>query len=50
MRAEGFIPLATEWWHFDAPDWERFPVMDLNPWPAALFPDRRPGADEGGSR
>lgn len=46
MRAEGFMPLATEWWHFDAPDWERFPVMDLNPWPAALFPDRRQAAGD----
>ncbi|MFM9025777.1 MAG: M15 family metallopeptidase [Planctomycetaceae bacterium] len=50
MRAEGFIPLATEWWHFDAPEWERFPVMDLNPWPAALFPDRRTGDDGRDSR
>lgn len=24
MAAEGFVPLATEWWHFDAPDWRRY--------------------------
>jgi beta-N-acetylhexosaminidase/D-alanyl-D-alanine dipeptidase len=28
MEAEGFIPLATEWWHFDAPDWRRYPLSD----------------------
>jgi zinc D-Ala-D-Ala dipeptidase len=28
MVAEGFLPLATEWWHFDAPGWERFPLED----------------------
>lgn len=39
MRAEGFIPLATEWWHFDAPGWRAFPVMDANPYGQPLFPD-----------
>ena len=29
MVAEGFIPLPTEWWHFDDPDWERFPILDI---------------------
>ena len=29
MMAHGFIPLPTEWWHFDAQDWQQFPVMDL---------------------
>jgi D-alanyl-D-alanine dipeptidase len=42
MRAEGFIPLATEWWHFDAPGWRAFPVMDANPYSEPLFPDSRP--------
>jgi zinc D-Ala-D-Ala dipeptidase len=27
MRA-GFIPTSTEWWHFDAPDWRRYPISD----------------------
>jgi len=29
MTAEGFEILATEWWHFDAPDWRRWDVMDV---------------------
>jgi D-alanyl-D-alanine dipeptidase len=29
MSAEGFEGLATEWWHFDAPGWERYPVLDV---------------------
>jgi len=28
MKKEGFIPLPTEWWHFDAPGWERYPISD----------------------
>jgi D-alanyl-D-alanine dipeptidase len=24
MVHEGFLPLPTEWWHFDAPDWRRY--------------------------
>ena len=28
MAKEGFVGLPTEWWHFDAPDWERFPIDD----------------------
>ncbi len=27
MTAEGFIGLETEWWHYDAPDWEVYPVI-----------------------
>lgn len=30
MTAEGFIPLPTEWWHFDYRGWEKFPVLDLS--------------------
>jgi D-alanyl-D-alanine dipeptidase len=26
MTREGFLPLPTEWWHFDAPDWQRYPL------------------------
>lgn len=29
MKKYGFIPLATEWWHFDAPGWENFSVLDI---------------------
>lgn len=28
MQAQGFEPLPTEWWHFDAPGWERYPLSD----------------------
>ncbi|WP_427159511.1 M15 family metallopeptidase [Aliinostoc sp. HNIBRCY26] len=29
MKKQGFTGLSTEWWHFDAPGWENFPVMDV---------------------
>lgn len=29
MEAEGFIPMPSEWWHFDAPDWQRYPILDV---------------------
>lgn len=28
MVAEGFLPLANEWWHFDWRDWRLYPIMD----------------------
>lgn len=28
MQSHGFEPLPSEWWHFDAQGWERYPVMD----------------------
>lgn len=28
MAAEGFIPLPSEWWHFDWHDWRLYPIMD----------------------
>jgi D-alanyl-D-alanine dipeptidase len=28
MRGAGFIGTSTEWWHFDAPDWRRYPLCD----------------------
>ena len=28
MAGEGFVPLATEWWHFDDPDWADYPLLD----------------------
>lgn len=28
LVAEGFVPLPTEWWHFDAPGWERYPLSN----------------------
>ncbi len=29
MSKYGFIPFATEWWHFDYKDWENYDVMDI---------------------
>ena len=29
MQSQGFIPLPTEWWHFDGPGWEDSPPLDL---------------------
>ncbi|MEE4317831.1 MAG: M15 family metallopeptidase [Erythrobacter sp.] len=29
MVAEGFVPLANEWWHYDWKDWRVFPIMDV---------------------
>ncbi len=29
MVEEGFVPLPTEWWHFDYRGWEDWPVLDL---------------------
>ena len=29
MVAEGVIPLANEWWHFDWRDWANYPIMDV---------------------
>ncbi|MEQ1724628.1 MAG: M15 family metallopeptidase [Sphingopyxis sp.] len=28
MVAGGFIPLPSEWWHFDWHDWRLYPIMD----------------------
>lgn len=29
MTREGFLPLPTEWWHFDAPDWKEHAILDV---------------------
>jgi D-alanyl-D-alanine dipeptidase len=29
MEAEGFRVLPSEWWHFDAPGWEQYPLLDI---------------------
>ncbi|MBI4386209.1 MAG: M15 family metallopeptidase [Elusimicrobia bacterium] len=29
MRRRGFSGLKTEWWHFDAVGWERYPLLDI---------------------
>ncbi len=30
MTKYGFIPLATEWWHFDGAGWQDFPITDVS--------------------
>ncbi|HEY9835523.1 MAG TPA: M15 family metallopeptidase [Vampirovibrionales bacterium] len=30
MTQQGFIPLITEWWHFDAENWEDYPLLDIS--------------------
>lgn len=29
MKAEGFLPLASEWWHFDDPEWQKYEIVDI---------------------
>jgi len=29
MVSQGFIPLETEWWHFDGPGWQAYDPLDL---------------------
>jgi beta-N-acetylhexosaminidase/D-alanyl-D-alanine dipeptidase len=36
LVAQGFVPLPTEWWHFDAPGWERYPLSDQPIVPAGI--------------
>jgi D-alanyl-D-alanine dipeptidase len=43
MKKQGFNPLASEWWHFDAPGWEQYDVLDvpIPEEPAAILPVER---------
>lgn len=29
MKEEGFEPFPSEWWHYDASEWEQYPVSDF---------------------
>ena len=31
MKKQGFTPLPSEWWHFDAPGWQAYPLEDVDP-------------------
>jgi zinc D-Ala-D-Ala dipeptidase len=31
MERNGFVPFATEWWHFDSSDCSVYPVLDVDP-------------------
>jgi D-alanyl-D-alanine dipeptidase len=33
MAGEGFTTIPSEWWHYDAPNWEKYPVMNVPLWP-----------------
>jgi L,D-peptidoglycan transpeptidase YkuD (ErfK/YbiS/YcfS/YnhG family) len=30
MQQAGFLSMTTEWWHFDSPDWQRFPLANAD--------------------
>ncbi len=29
MMSGGFLPLPTEWWHFDDSEWQKYPIVDV---------------------
>lgn len=29
MQKQGFVPLLSEWWHFDVADWQKFAILDV---------------------
>lgn len=43
MHKHGFTVLDTEWWHFDAPGWESYPIMDT---PLTMTNDEMPMTKE----
>lgn len=40
MERHGFVGLATEWWHFDATNWESYPIIEELGQPQAIAPPR----------
>jgi D-alanyl-D-alanine dipeptidase len=30
MKKYGFIPCRQKWWHFDAPGWDKFVILDVS--------------------
>jgi zinc D-Ala-D-Ala dipeptidase len=30
MRKHGFLPYASEWWHFDFHDWRKYPILNIS--------------------
>lgn len=30
MKEQGFLPLPSEWWHFDDKEWDNYPLEDLS--------------------
>lgn len=31
LEKEGFLPLDSEWWHFDHETWRNYPYLDIDP-------------------
>ncbi len=44
MTAEGFVPLPTEWWHFDDPEWRKYELLDVSLSELARRVDAQQGA------
>lgn len=45
MRAEGFETIKSEWWHYDGPNWENYPVLNVPLAAGAQASAPRPAAD-----
>lgn len=30
MQKHGFLPYASEWWHFDYRDWKKYPILNIS--------------------
>jgi D-alanyl-D-alanine dipeptidase len=41
MRSQGFAQLPTEWWHYDAPGWEAYSLLDVSLADSAFGDDTR---------
>jgi D-alanyl-D-alanine dipeptidase len=33
MASEGFTTINEEWWHYDAPGWQKYPILNVPVWP-----------------
>jgi len=47
MAAEGFGTINEEWWHYDAPGWVSYPVLDIPLWPEENSGVHRPRMTDG---
>ena len=41
MRSQGFAQLPSEWWHYDAPGWESYSLLDVSLEGSAFGDDTR---------
>jgi hypothetical protein len=30
MEKHGFVPIRTEWWHYNLKNWDKYPIMDYS--------------------